>query len=163
QQKSATELLRKKVADALVNFNSNEVAVKVKNGKVYVSMQESLLFPSGSAVVNPRGKEALSKVAGILSANPDVNVTIEGHTDTVPIDNKMYNDNWSLSVARATSITHVLIDNYGVGPARIIASGRSQYDPVADNNSVGGRALNRRTEVILEPKLDELMDLIYGT
>jgi chemotaxis protein MotB len=162
QQKKATEDLRKKVADALTNFNTSELTVTVKNGKVYVSMQESLLFPSGSAVVNPKGKVALAKVADVLIANPDINVNIEGHTDTVPIHNKMYNDNWSLSVARAVSITHVLTDNYNVIPARIIASGRSKYDPVATNESAAGRALNRRTEVILEPKLNELMNLIYG-
>ena len=162
QQKKATEDLRKKVVDALTNFNTSELTITVKNGKVYVSMQESLLFPSGSAVVNPKGKEALAKVGEVLLTNADINVNIEGHTDSVPIHNKMYNDNWSLSVARAVSITHVLTDNYNVMPSRITASGRSQYDPVADNQSPNGRALNRRTEIILEPKLNELMDLLYG-
>jgi len=162
QQHKNTEALRKKVVDALTSFNTNELTITVKNGKVYVSMQESLLFSSGSAVVNPKGKEALAKVAEVMNANPDINLNVEGHTDPVPIHNKMYDDNWSLSVARAVSITHVLVDNYGVIPARIIASGRSQYDPVAENESAGGRALNRRTEIILEPKLNELMDVIYG-
>lgn len=160
QQHKATEDLRKKIADALVGFNSNELTVSMKNGKVYISMQESLLFPSGSAVVNAKGKEALSKVAAVLNTSKDINIDVEGHTDNVPIKTKMYPDNWSLSTARATSIAHVLIDEYHVVPAKLIASGRSEYDPIASNNTAEGRAQNRRTEIILEPKLDELMNLM---
>ncbi|MFI5196282.1 MAG: OmpA family protein [Chitinophagales bacterium] len=160
QQQAATEALRKKIADALVGFNSNELTITMKNGRVYISMQEGLLFPSGSAVVNPKGKEALSKVASVLNTGKDVNIDIEGHTDSLPIHTKMYEDNWSLSTARATSIAHVLIDEYHVTPARLVASGRSEYDPVATNSTPEGRALNRRTEIILEPKLDELMQLM---
>jgi len=162
QQQKSTEALRKKIADALVAFNSNELTVTMKNGKVYVSMQESLLFPSGSAVVNPKGKEALAKVAGVLNTNPGITVDVEGHTDSIPIHNKTYQDNWSLSVARATSIAHVLIDDYTVNPATITASGRSYYDNVATNGTPEGRQLNRRTEIILEPKLDELMQVMNG-
>lgn len=160
QQQAATEALRKKITDALVGFNSNELTVTMKNGKVYISMQESLLFPSGSAEVNPKGKEALSKVATVLNAGSDINIDIEGHTDSLPIHTAKYADNWSLSTARATSIAHVLIDEYHVTPARLIASGRSEYDPVATNSTPEGRAKNRRTEIILEPKLDELMQLM---
>lgn len=160
QQSKAAEALRKKIADALTGFNSNELTVTMKNGRVYISMQESLLFPSGSAVVNPKGKEALSKVASVLNNNRDINIDIEGHTDSVAIHNKTYADNWALSVGRATSIAHVLIDDYKVSPDRLIASGRAYYDPVATNETQVGRALNRRTEIILEPKLDELMQLM---
>ncbi len=160
QQQKATEALRKKIADALVGFNSNELTVTMKNGKVYISMQESLLFPSGSAEVNPKGKEALSKVATVLNTSKDINVDVEGHTDSLPIHTVKYADNWALSTARATSIAHVLIDEYKVTPARLIASGRSEYDPVATNSTPEGRAKNRRTEIILEPKLDELMQLM---
>ena len=160
QQRQATEALRSKIADALTGFNSNELTVTMKNGRVYISMQEALLFPSGSAVVNPKGKDALSKVAGVLNTSTDINIDVEGHTDSIPIHNKMYNDNWSLSTARATSIAHVLIDDYKVNPAKLIASGRSEYDAVATNSTPDGRAQNRRTEIILEPKLDELMQLI---
>jgi chemotaxis protein MotB len=163
QQQKATEALRKKIADALVGFNSNEITVTMKNGKVYVSMQESLLFPSGSAEVNPKGKEALSKVATVLNTSKDINIDIEGHTDSLPIHTVKYADNWALSTARATSIAHVLIDEYHVTPARLIASGRSEYDPVAANSTSEGRAKNRRTEIILEPKLDELMQLMNAT
>ncbi len=161
-QQKATEALRKKIADALQGFNSNELTITRKNGKVYISMQEGLLFPSGSAVVNPKGKLALSKVAGVLNTNGDINIDIEGHTDSLPIHTKMYADNWSLSTARATSIAHVLIDEYKVVPAKLIASGRSEYDPVATNSTSEGRASNRRTEIILEPKLDELMKMLNG-
>lgn len=162
QQQRNTEALRKKIADALVGFNTNELSVSMKNGKVYVSMQESLLFPSGSAVVNKKGKDALAKVAGVLNTNPDINVEVEGHTDSIPIKTTLYPDNWALSVARATSISRVLINDYSVPATRIKASGRSQYDPVASNDNEAGRAQNRRTEIILEPKLDELMYLIRG-
>lgn len=162
QQQKNTEALRQKIADALVNFNTNELSVSIKNGRVYVSMQESLLFPSGSAVVNQKGKDALAKLAGVLNTTADINVDIEGHTDTVPISNKLYPDNWALSVARATSIARILINDYTVNPMRITASGRSEYDPVASNSTPEGRAQNRRTEIILEPKLDQLMDVLRG-
>jgi len=160
QQQEATEALRKKISDALVGFNANELTITMKNGRVYVSMQESLLFPSGSAVINTRGKEALAKVASVLNTNPDIAIDIEGHTDNVPIHNKKYNDNWDLSTARAVSISHVMIDEYKVSPDHITASGRSKYQPVASNDDPAGRALNRRTEIILEPKLDELMQIL---
>ena len=162
QQQKATEALRKKIADALTGFNSSELTVTMKNGRVYISMQEGLLFPSGSAVVNPKGKLALSKVASVLNTSKDINIDIEGHTDSLPIHTKMYEDNWALSTARATSIAHVLIDEYSVVPAKLVASGRSEYDPIATNSTPAGRAQNRRTEIILEPKLDELMDLMDG-
>ena len=159
QQKKATQEIRKKMADALVGFNSNELTVAVKNGKVYVSLQENLLFPSGSAVVNPKGKEALGKLAEVLNMNPDITVDIEGHTDSIPIRGK-YKDNWDLSTARANSIVRILTTDYQVDPVRVIASGHSQYDPVQSNSTPEGRALNRRTEIILSPKLDELYRLL---
>lgn len=160
QQRKAVRDLKSKISDALVGFNSSELDVTMKDGKVYISMQETLLFPSGSAKVNPRGKEALAKVASVLNTNPDINIDIEGHTDNVPIHTTQYPDNWALSTARANSIAHVLIDEYSVSPVRLIASGRAYYHPVASNDTKEGRALNRRTEIILEPKLDELMQLM---
>jgi chemotaxis protein MotB len=161
QQRQAVEGLRKKMADALVGFSSNELQVFVKNGKVYVSLQESLLFPSGSAVVNPKGKQALGTLAQVLNANPDINVVVEGHTDSVPIRGR-YADNWALSVARSTAIARILIDAYKVDPTKITASGRSKYEPVDDNATAEGRQRNRRTEIILAPKLDELMQLLQS-
>jgi chemotaxis protein MotB len=159
QQKKAINEIRKKMADALVGFNSNELSVAIKNGKVYVSLQENLLFPSGSAVVNPKGKDALGKLAEVLNSNPEITVDIEGHTDSIPIHGK-YQDNWDLSTARANSIVRILTIDYKVDPIRIIASGHSLYDPVQPNSTSEGRALNRRTEIILSPKLDELFKLL---
>ncbi|GAA4450130.1 OmpA family protein [Rurimicrobium arvi] len=161
RQRAATVALRKTIADALVNFNAEQLTVTTKNGKVYVSMSEKLLFPSGSAEVNPEGKDALSQLAKALNQNTDINIDVEGHTDTVPIT-KRFPDNWALSVARSTEITRILVKDYGVNPTRIIASGRSQYLPVADNSTPDGRARNRRTEIILEPKLDKIMELVEG-
>lgn len=159
QQQKATQEIRQKMADALVGFKSNELSVSIKNGKVYVSLQENLLFPSGSAVVNPKGKVALGKLAAVLNSNPDITVDIEGHTDSIPIRGK-YKDNWDLSTARANSIVRILTQDYSVDPVRVIASGHSLYDPVQPNSSSEGRALNRRTEIILSPKLDELYKLL---
>ncbi len=162
QQRNQTEQLRRKMADALTNFNANELTVATKNGKVYVSLSENLLFPSGSAVVNPKGKQALGQLAQVLNNNPDIRVNIEGHTDTVPIRGK-YEDNWALSVSRATAIVRILTHDYKVDPTRIVASGRSQYEPLDVNYTAQGRARNRRTEIILEPNLDELMKLLGNT
>ncbi len=159
QQREAVEALRTKMAEALRGFNSSELTVFTKNGKVYVSLQENLLFPSGSAVVNPRGKEALGTLAQALNNNPDINVVVEGHTDSVPIRGK-YEDNWALSTARSTAIVRILSDAYKVDPVRVTASGRSKYEPVADNTTPEGRQRNRRTEIILAPKLDQLMQLL---
>lgn len=158
-QKEKSEALRKKMADALSGFNSNELTVTQKNGKVYVSMQENLLFPSGSAVVSTKGVDALAKLAAVLNTNPDIQIDIEGHTDSIPIRGK-FQDNWELSTARANSIVRILVNRYRVSPLNLIASGHSQYDPVDSNATPEGRAHNRRTDIILSPKLDELYKLI---
>lgn len=159
QQRQAIEGLRQKMTNALVNFKPEELSVFVKNGKVYVSLQESLLFPSGSAVVNPKGKQALGTLAEVLNQNSDITVLIEGHTDSIPIKGR-YEDNWALSTARATSIVRILTKTYKVEPTRVTASGRSEYEPVETNETAEGRARNRRTEIILAPKLDELLRLL---
>ena len=159
-QSDAMTSLRKRVADALVNFNAEDLTVSLKDGKVYVSLSEKLLFASGSAKVDPKGKEALGKLAEVLRTNADINVMVEGHTDTVPIKTASFKDNWDLSTARATSIVRLLTETYMVPPQRVQAAGRSEFQPVADNTTPDGRQRNRRTEIILVPKLDELMDLI---
>lgn len=159
QQKAASEELKNKMAEALQGFNSNELSVYQKDGKVYVSLSENLLFPSGSAVVNPKGVDALSKLAAVLNLNNDVSVNIEGHTDSIPIRGR-YQDNWDLSTARANSIVRILVNNYKVDPARVLSSGHSFYEPVASNSTPEGRAKNRRTEIILSPKLDEMYKLL---
>ncbi|HEY5392391.1 MAG TPA: OmpA family protein [Hanamia sp.] len=159
QQKQASDALKNKMSEALKGFNSNELSVYQKDGKVYVSLSEQLLFPSGSAVVNPKGVDALSKLAAVLNLNSDVSVDIEGHTDSIPIRGR-YQDNWDLSTARANSIVRILVNTYKVDPTRVISSGHSYYDPVAPNATPEGRAKNRRTDIILSPKLEEMYKLL---
>lgn len=161
RQRAQTMELKDKMSEALKGFNSNELTVIQKNGKVYVSLSENLLFPSGSAVVNPKGVDALSKLAAVLNLNTDISVDIEGHTDSIPIRER-YKDNWDLSTARANSIVRILVNNYKVDPVNVIASGHSYFDPVQSNSTLDGRAKNRRTEIILSPKLEEMYRLIQG-
>ena len=158
-QKDIVNKLKKTVADALVNFKPDELSVSIKDGKLYVSLQEKLLFKSGSAMVDPKGKEALKSLASVLNSAPEINVMIEGHTDTVPIRGK-FEDNWALSVSRATSFVRILTDDYKVDAHRVIASGRSEFFPVDNNKTAEGRAKNRRTEIILSPNLNELFKLL---
>ena len=159
-QKDAMNKLKKTISDALVNFKADELSVSVKDGKVYVSLQEKLLFKSGSAVVDPKGKEALSTLANVLNVTTDITVMIEGHTDTIPIKRADFADNWALSVGRATSIVRILTKDYGVDPQRIIASGRGEFHPIKSNDTNDGKASNRRTEIIISPNLSELYKLL---
>lgn len=159
RQKEASNELKNKMTDALKGFSSNDLSVYQKEGKVYVSLSENLLFPSGSAVVNPKGVEALSKLAAVLNLNTDVSVEIEGHTDSIPIRGK-FKDNWALSTARANSIVRILVNRYEVNPHTVIASGHSYYNPVATNSTPEGRAKNRRTDIILSPNLEKLYELL---
>ncbi len=158
-QKDILTKLRSSLANALVNFKPDELTVTEKDGKLYVSLQEKLLFKSGSAVVDPKGKEALKTLASVLTATKDISITIEGHTDNVPVSGK-YEDNWSLSTARATAIVRVLTTDYALSPVHISAAGRAAYYPVADNTTADGKAKNRRTEIILTPDLTDLFSLI---
>lgn len=154
--------LKARVSKALLSFNSSDLQVKLKDGKVYVSLSEQLLFKSGSTKVDPKGQEALKKLATVLQEQKDVNVVVEGHTDNVPMRGTgAIQDNWDLSALRATDIARLLTAS-GVEPSRITASGRSQYVPVAANDSPQDKALNRRTEIILTPKLDELFQILDG-
>lgn len=163
EQQSAVTALRKTVSDALMGFENQGLAVTQKNGKVYVSLEEKLLFKSGSTVVDPKGAAALKKLSGVLEQNPDINVMIEGHTDDVPvIAGSTYKDNWDLSVLRATSIVRILLDGSKINPERLTTAGRSQYQPVEPAKTAESRQKNRRTEIILSPKLDELYKLVEG-
>lgn len=159
QQRSKTAELKNKMMNALKGFSDKDLTITQKNGKVYISLSEKFLFPSGSAVVNDSGKVALNKLADVLIANPDISVNIEGHTDSIPIRGK-FQDNWALSTARATSVVRILVNDYKVDPTRVIASGHSWFDPVDTNATPEGRAHNRRTEIILSPKLDEIYKLL---
>lgn len=161
RQDSLTQALNDIVKKALLGFNSDELTVEMKNGKVYVSMSDKLLFKSGSADVEDKGKEAIKKLAEVLNKNADIDVTIEGHTDNVPLRSSVnFADNWELSTARATNIVRLLSAEHNVNPKRLTAAGRGEYMPKATNETVDGRAKNRRTEIILSPKLDELYKLI---
>jgi len=158
---SITKAMRKAVADALLGFEGKGLTVYTKNGKVYVSMDEKLLFASGKWDVSPDGVAALKNLAGVLEDNPDISVMIEGHTDNVPYNGTgQVKDNWDLSVMRATAIVKILTANSNIEPKRLIASGRSEYLPVEPNTSAASKAKNRRTEIILTPKLDELLQII---
>lgn len=160
RQDSITSRLNRVLRDALLGFADDELSVEVKNGLVYVSMSDKLLFKSGSARVESKGKEALESLASVLKSNPDIDILIEGHTDSVPISTANFRDNWDLSVARATAIVRILADDHGVQETRLTAAGRGEFEPRATNETAEGRALNRRTEIILSPKLDELMNLL---
>jgi chemotaxis protein MotB len=160
RQDSLTNNLNNILRNALLGFNSDELSVEIKNGKVYVSLSDKLLFKSGSSAVEDKGKEALKLLAGVLDKNIDIDILVEGHTDNVPIKTSVYKDNWDLSVARATSIVRILTTDYKITPTRLTASGKGEYFPKADNETAEGKAKNRRTEIILSPKLDELMKLL---
>jgi len=159
-QKDVMSKLKNSIADALMNYKTDELSIYTKDGNVYVSLQEKLLFKSGSDVVDPKGKEALKSLAQVLNSTRDITVLIEGHTDNVPIKTKLFQDNWDLSTARATSIVRILTKDNGFDPNRITATGRSEFHPVKPNDTTEGRAGNRRTEVILSPDLKELYKLL---
>jgi chemotaxis protein MotB len=159
---SVVRALKNKVLEALTGFVDKGLSVEMKNGKVYVRMDEKLLFSSGSFEVATTGVDALKKLAKVLETNPDINITVEGHTDNVPYktSSSPINDNWDLSVMRATAVVKILLKNSSIDPARIVAAGRSQYIPVDKTNTSDARSKNRRTEIILTPKLDELLKIL---
>ncbi len=160
-QETVLTALKKKVSDALLGFENQGLTVTQKNGKVYVSLDEKLLFKSGSTAVDPKGVSALRKLSPVLEQNPDINVMIEGHTDDVPVmTGSTFKDNWDLSVLRATSIVRILLEGTSINPQRLTTAGRSQYQPVDPSKTSEARQKNRRTEIILSPKLDELYKII---
>lgn len=153
--------LKTRISGALLNFKENDITVKVKNGKVYVSLAEQLLFGSGSIEVDQKGVSALQQLAKAIRDQKGINIMVEGHTDNVPISRKSQymNDNWDLSVMRATSITRILTAS-GVSPKQVTASGRGEFLPLATNDSPQRKQLNRRTEIIITPNLDELFRIL---
>ena len=157
----ATDQLRAKLQQALLGFTKNGLTVEVKNGKVYVSLTDKLLFPSGSIIIDEKGKQALTQLAGVLKQQRDINIAVEGHTDSQKISNLgQIKDNWDLSVLRSTSVVRFLTEEQKVESVRMTATGKGQFQPLADNASADGRSKNRRIEIVLSPKLDELYDLI---
>lgn len=158
---SAVAALKSKVSNALLGFENNGLSVNVKNGKVYVSLDEKLLFKSGSYVVEPNGVNALKKLAKVLEQNTDINVLIEGHTDDVPYrSDASVKDNWDLSAKRATAVVRILTENSKIDPIRLTAAGRSEFLPIDKAKTPQARQKNRRTEIILTPKLDELLKIL---
>lgn len=157
---SAVKALKETVTKALLGFEGQGLTVEQKNGKVYVSLEERLLFASGSTVVDPKGEEALKELGNVLAKNTDINVLIEGHTDNVPIKGGAIKDNWDLSVLRATSVVRILEKNKGVAPVRLTPAGRGEFMPIDKANTADARKKNRRIEVILTPKLDALFQVL---
>ncbi|NNJ80678.1 MAG: OmpA family protein, partial [Flavobacteriaceae bacterium] len=149
------------ISAALVNFEGNGLTVEQRDGKVYVSMENKLLFDSGSWAVNSRGSEAVVQLGKVLAQNKEIAVLIEGHTDNVPYRGSgNITDNWDLSTKRATAIVNILTQNSGIPKDNLTAAGRGEYAPLAPNSTADGRSKNRRIEVILTPKLDEIAKLL---
>jgi chemotaxis protein MotB len=161
-QEKLVKDLKNKVSAALLGFENNGLSINIKNGKVYISLEEKLLFETGSTKIDANGEEALKKLAEMLEKNPEINVLIEGHTDNVPYvsNSGSIKDNWDLSVLRATSIIRILLKHGEIDPVRLLPAGRGEFLPIDSGDSKEARAKNRRIEIILTPKLDELFQII---
>ena len=160
---STVAYVRQKVSDALLGFNGNGLTVNMRDGKVYVSLENSLLFAPGSWNVAANGQVALENLAKVLAENSDITVLVEGHTDNDAYRGQsQVKDNWDLSVLRATNVVKILTKNAGMNPKRITAAGRGEYVPLVENSSQENKAINRRTEIILTPDLTELANLLEG-
>jgi chemotaxis protein MotB len=157
----ATNKLKETLQSALFGFTKSGLSVDIKNGKVYVSLMDKLLFPTASIVIDDKGKQALSQLAEVLKKQPDINIAVEGHTDSQKVKNLgQIRDNWDLSVLRSTSVVRYLIEVEKVEGVRMTATGKGEYQPLADNSTADSRSKNRRIEIVLSPKLDEIYDLI---
>jgi chemotaxis protein MotB len=157
---SVTLALVTSLKGVLGNMNDDDIEINVEKGVVYVSISDKLLFRSGSYTVTAAAKEVLGKVAKVVNDKPELEFMVEGHTDNVPIKSDGIEDNWDLSVKRATAVVRILQKDFGVAPARMTAAGRSYYMPIADNDTASNRAKNRRTRIVVLPKLDQFYDLI---
>jgi chemotaxis protein MotB len=145
---------------SLADINDEDVTVEVKKGVVYISISDKLMFASGSANVNSKAEAVLAKVAKVVNDHKDLDILVEGHTDAVPISTPEFKDNWDLSAKRATSVVRLLQTKFGVDPERMTAGGRGEFEPQSGNNSRAGRKQNRRTEIIVTPKLDQFFNLM---
>lgn len=157
---SVTLALVTSLKGVLGNMSDDDIEINVEKGVVYVSISDKLLFRSGSYMVTSRAKEVLGKVAKVVNDKPELEFMVEGHTDNVPIKKDGIQDNWDLSVMRATAVVRILENDFDVAPSRMTAAGRSYYLPVADNDTAANRAKNRRTRIVVLPKLDQFYDLI---
>lgn len=158
---ASMKALKDAISTALTNFEGKGLTVEQRDGKVYVSMENKLLFQSGSWSVGSEGRKAVQQLASVLAENPDIAILIEGHTDNVPYKgNAQLSGNWDLSTKRATAIVNILRENTSINPENLTAAGRGEYAPIASNDTTEGRTKNRRIEVILTPKLDEISKLL---
>ena len=146
--------------DLAAGIQDEDIQIDVEKTVVYISIADKMLFKSGSASVSDRAKEVLGKVATVVNSKPSMEVQVEGYTDNVPIKTKSMQDNWDLSVARATSVVRVLQNDFDVAPSRLIAAGRSEYVPLTTNDTAEGRSINRRTRIVILPKLEEFFDIL---
>jgi len=161
EKEQSLSLLKKNLSDALLNFEGNGLTVEQRNGKVYVSMENKLLFKSGSWTVGNEGEKAINQLSNVLAENPEINVLIEGHTDNVPYTGKgPIENNWDLSTKRATAIVQLLLNNSQILPQNITAAGRGEFLPIGPNSNEKGKSANRRIEVILTPQLDTITELL---
>jgi chemotaxis protein MotB len=160
EQGTSLREIKEKIITGLSQLADSGIDVEFKNGFLYVNLPESLLFPSGSATLGSKSKSALSPLASVLNNYPRVQIYVVGHTDTLKIHNAKFFDNWSLSTERANSVVRALKDSYSVNPSRLLAGGRSKYNPIASNDTKEGRASNRRIQIILNPDLTKLWDMM---
>lgn len=160
EKDSINSALVNKLKSSLIDFDDTDIQIEVKGSAVYVSLSDNMLFKTASSTINSQAYDVLEKVARIINDNDDLNVLVEGHTDNLPISNKNYKDNWDLSVIRATSVVRLLQEKFYVAPERMTAAGRADFQPKNENDTKVGRSHNRRTEIIITPKLDQFFKLL---
>ncbi len=160
-QKKILSDLKNRISEALLNFRGKGLSIKQRNGKVYISMENKLLFKSGKWNIELQGKQALMRLSKVLEENPDISILIEGHTDNIPFTSKgAMESNWDLSTKRATAVVKILLENNNILPQNLTAAGKSEFVPIGSNTTIEGRAANRRIEIILSPSLDKIIELI---
>ena len=160
-QKKILSDLKNRISEALLNYRGKGLSIKQRNGKVYISMENKLLFKSGKWNIELQGKQALMRLSKVLEENPDISILIEGHTDNIPFtSNGSMESNWDLSTKRATAVVEILLENNNILPQNLTAAGKSEFIPIASNTTIEGRAANRRIEIILSPSLDKIIELI---
>ncbi len=160
-QKKILSDLKNRISEALLNYRGKGLSIKQSNGKVYISMENKLLFKSGKWNIELQGKQALMRLSKVLEENPDISILIEGHTDNIPFTSKgAMESNWDLSTKRATAVVKILLENNNILPQNLTAAGKSEFVPIASNTTIEGRAANRRIEIILSPSLDKIIELI---
>ena len=160
-QKKILSDLKNRISEALLNYRGKGLSIKQRNGKVYISMENKLLFKSGKWNIDIQGKQALMRLSKVLEENPDISILIEGHTDNIPFtSNGSMESNWDLSTKRATAVVEILLENNNILPQNLTAAGKSEFIPIASNTTIEGRAANRRIEIILSPSLDKIIELI---